>query len=137
MGNALNSPLIRIWLMQIHLFKIFRTWGNQSRGALLQGPPAPALPPPSPQLALILCSLEVINETLKGLHSTNFEVEPPPFGVGNVEVSRDSEGEPPLGDITRELQKIKLLEFLGGRASERAKVWLERMTRFFPDYAST
>jgi hypothetical protein len=72
-----------------------------------------ALPPPSPELALILCSLEAINETLKGYHPTDVEVEPPPSGVGNPEASRDSEGGPPPRDITRELQKIKLPEFVG------------------------
>jgi hypothetical protein len=66
-------------------------------------------------------------------------VEPPPSGMGNPEVSRDSGGGPPPEDITRELQKIKLLEFVGGRASERAEAWLEGMTRCFSlrDYAST
>jgi hypothetical protein len=31
----------------------------------------------------------------------------------------------------QELQKIKLLEFAGGRASERAEAWLEGMTQVF------
>jgi hypothetical protein len=58
--------------------------------------------------------------------------------MGNPEASRDSRGGPPLEDITRELQKIKLLEFVGGHASERAEAWLEGMTRCFSlrDYAS-
>jgi hypothetical protein len=43
------------------------------------------LPPPSPELALILRSLEPINETLKGHQPTGVEVEPPPSGVGNPE----------------------------------------------------
>jgi hypothetical protein len=77
-----------------------RTRGNRGRGASLQGPPTSALPQPSPGLALILCSLEAINETLKGRQSTNVEVEPPPFGVGNPEASRDSEGGPPPEEIT-------------------------------------
>jgi hypothetical protein len=66
-------------------------------------------------------------------------VEPPPSGIGNPEASRDSGGGPPPEDITRELQKIKLPEFVGGRSSERAEAWLEGMTRFFAlrDYAST
>jgi hypothetical protein len=81
----------------------------------------PASPPPSPELALILRSLEAINETLKGHQPTGIEVEPPPYGMGNPEASRDSEGGPPPEDITRELQKIKLLEFVGGRASECAE----------------
>jgi hypothetical protein len=97
------------------------------------------LPPPSPELALILCSLEAINETLKGCQPTWIEVEPPPSGTSNLEASRDSRGEPPPKDITRELQKIKLLEFVGGRTSERADPWLEGMIRCFTlrDYAST
>jgi hypothetical protein len=95
-------------------------------------------PPPLPELALILHSLEAINETLKGRQPAGTEVEPPPSGMGNLEASRDSGGGPPPEDITQELQKIKLLEFVGGRASERAEVWLEGMTRCFSlrDYTS-
>jgi hypothetical protein len=94
-------------------------------------------PPPSPELALILRSLEAINETLKGRQPAGTEVEPPPFRMGNPEVSRDSGGGSPPEDITCELQKIKLPEFVGGRASERAEAWLEGMTRCFSlrDYA--
>ena len=97
------------------------------------------LPPPSPELALILRSLEAINETLKGRQPADVKVEPPPSRVGNPKASRDSEGGHPPGDITRELQKIKLPKFVGGRASERAEAWLEGMTRCFAlrDYAST
>jgi hypothetical protein len=97
------------------------------------------LPPPSSELALILRSLEAINETLKGRQPVGIEVEAPPFGMGNPEAYRDSWGGPPPEDITRELQKIKLLEFVGDRASEHAKAWLEGMTRCFSlrDYAST
>ena len=116
-----------------------RTWGNRGRGALSQGPPTSVLPPPSTELALILCSLEAINETLKGHQSAHVEVEPPSSGVGNPETLRESEGGPPPGDITRELQNIKLPEFVGGHASERAEAWLEGMTRCFAlrDYDST
>jgi hypothetical protein len=83
--------------------------------------------------------LEAINETLKGHQPTGIEVEPPPSGMGNLEVSRDSGGGPPPEDITRELQKIKLPKFARGRASECAEAWLEGMTRCFSlrDYAST
>ena len=98
----------------------------------MQGPPTPTLPPPSPELALILYSLEAINQTLKGCQLANVEVEPPPSGVGNPEASRDSKGGPPLGDITRELQKIKLPEFVGHHTSEHTKAWLEGVTRFSP-----
>jgi hypothetical protein len=113
-----------------------RTRGGRGGEASSQVLPTP--PPPSPELALILRSLEAINETLKGRQPTETEVEPPPSGAGNPEASRDSGGGPPLEDITRELQKIKLLEFAGGRASERAEAWLEGMTRCFAlrDYAS-
>jgi hypothetical protein len=58
-------------------------------------------PPPLVELALILCSLEAINETLKGPQPTGIEVEPPPSGLGNLEASRDSGGGPPPKDITR------------------------------------
>jgi hypothetical protein len=92
MWNVLNSSLISIWLMQIQLFKMVRTWGNRGRGASSQGSPTSSLPPPSPELALILRSLEAINETLKGRQSIDVEVEPPPSGVSNLEALRDSEG---------------------------------------------
>jgi hypothetical protein len=62
-----------------------------------------AVPPPSPELAFILHSLEAINETLKGCQSKDVEVEITPSGEDNFEAPRDSEGGPPLGDITREL----------------------------------
>jgi hypothetical protein len=66
-------------------------------------------------------------------------MDPPPSGTGNLEASRDLGGGPPAEDITRELQKIKLLEFARGHASERTKAWLKGMTRCFAlrDYAST
>jgi hypothetical protein len=125
--------------MQVKAYRMVRTRGSRGRGASSQAPPTPpAPPPPSPELALILRSLEAINETLKGRQPAGTEVEPPPSGMGNPEVSRDSGGGPPPEDIMRELQKIKLLEFVGGRASERAEAWLEGMTRCFSlrDYAS-
>ena len=114
-----------------------RTQGNQDKGASSQGPPAP--PPPSPKLSLILRSLEAINETLKGHQPTRIEVEPPPYGMGNPEASRDSGRGPPPKDITRELQKIKLPKFVRGCASEHVEAWLEGMTICFTlrDYAST
>jgi hypothetical protein len=102
----------------------------------LPTPPVP--PPPLPELALILRSLEAINENLKGRQPPRTEVEPPPSGTCNTEVSRDSWGGPPPEDIMRELQKIKLPEFARGCASECAEAWLEGMTRCFAlrDYAS-
>jgi hypothetical protein len=122
--------------MQVKAHRMVRTRGGQGGEASSQVPPAP--PPPSPELTLILHSLEAINETLKGRQPIGTEVEPPPSGAGNPEASRDSRGGPPPEDITQELQKIKLLEFAGGRASECAEAWLEGMTRCFAlrDYAS-
>jgi hypothetical protein len=123
--------------MQVKSYRMVRTRGNRGRGASSHGPLAP--PPPSPELALILRSLEAKNETLKGRQPTWIEGEPPPSRMGNLEALRDSGGGPPPEDITRELQKIKLSDFAGGRASERAEAWLEGMTRCFAlrDYAST
>jgi hypothetical protein len=125
--------------MQVKAYKMVRTRRGRGRGASSRAPPTPPPPPPpSPELALILRSLEAINETLKGRQPAGTEVELPPSGTGNPEASRDSGGELPPEDITRELQKIKLPEFVGGRASERAEAWLEGMTRCFSlrDYAS-
>jgi hypothetical protein len=82
--------------------------------------------------------LEAINGTLKGRQPAGTEVEPRPSGTGNPEASRNSRGEFPPEDITRELQKIKLPEFAIVRASERAEAWLEGMARCFSlrDYTS-
>jgi len=82
-------------------------------------------PLPSLELTLILHSLEEINETLKGRQTNKVEEEHPPSGLGNIKGSRDSNRGPPVEDITRKLQKIKLLEFTGGRASKLAETWLE------------
>ena len=125
--------------MQVKEYRMVMTRGSRGRGASSQAPPTPLAPPhPSPELALILRSLEAINETLKGRQPAGTEVEPPPSGTGNLEVSRDSGGEPPPEEITRELQKIKLSEFVRGRTSECTEAWLEGMTRYFAlrDYAS-
>ena len=107
-----------------------RTRRNQGRGGSSQGPPTNNLLP-LPELALILRSLEVINEILRGRQKTKVEVEHPPSGLGNLEGSRDSDRGPLIDDITTELQNIKLPEFAGGRASERAEAWLEGMRRCF------
>jgi hypothetical protein len=126
--------------MQVKSYRMVRTQGNRGRQALSQAlPTLLALQPPSSELTLILRSLEAINETLKGHQPAGIEVEPPPSGTGNPEASRNSGGGPTPEDITRELQKIKLPEFVGGRASERAEAWMEGMARCFSlrDYAST
>jgi hypothetical protein len=67
------------------------------------------------------------------------EAKPTPYGMGSLEASRDSKRKLPRGDITKELRKIKLPKFFGGRASEHAEAWLEGMKRCFTlrDYAST
>ena len=117
--------------------KMVRMWRNQGQGESSQVPPTNN-PLPSPELTLIMCSLEAINETLKGCQTNEVEVEHPPSRLGNIEGSRDSNRGPPIEDITRELQKINLPEFAGGRASECAETWLEGMGRCFAlrDYNS-
>jgi hypothetical protein len=125
--------------MQVKAYRMVRTRRSRGKGALLQAPPTPPTPPPpSPEIALILGSLEAINETLKGRQPAGTEVEPPPSRMSNPEASRDLGGGPPPEDIMRELQKIKLLEFVGGRTSERVEAWLEGTTRCFSlrDYES-
>jgi hypothetical protein len=122
--------LTNFWWMQIKLYKMVRTRGNRGRGALSQRPPTP--PPPLPALALILCYLEAISETLKGRQLAGIKVELPPSRTSNPEASRYLGGGPPPEDITRELQNIKLLEFTEGHASERAEAWLEGMTNVLP-----
>ena len=114
-----------------------RTRRNHGLGESSQGPPSNN-PLPSPELTLILRSLEAINETLRGRQTKEMEGEHPSSGLGNPEGSRDYDRRPPVEDITRELQKIKLPEFAGGRASERAEAWLEGMGRCFAlrDYNS-
>jgi hypothetical protein len=59
------------------------TQGNRVWATPLQGKLMLVMQPPSPELALILCSLEDINEALKGHQSINVKVEPPPYRVGN------------------------------------------------------
>jgi hypothetical protein len=87
--------------MQVKAYKMVRTRRGRGRGALSRALPTPPPPPPPlPELALILCSLEAINETLKGRQPVGTEVELPPYGTGNPEASRDLGGELPLEDIT-------------------------------------
>ena len=105
-------------------FKMVRTRRNQGHRESSQGPPTNN-PLPSLELTLILRSLEAINETLKGCQTNEVEVEHPPLGLGNLKGSREFDRGTPIKDITRELQNIKLPEYAGGRASERAEAWLE------------
>jgi hypothetical protein len=85
------------------IFSMVRKQVNRSWEMSLQGPLTLTLSPPSLELALILCSLEAINEIVKGSQEIDVEVKALPFGVGNLEGSRNLERGPPLEDITREL----------------------------------
>ena len=58
------------------------------------------MPPPTPELTIILCSMEAINDTFKAHQLEDVEVKPPPSSVGNPEALRDSEGGPQTRDIT-------------------------------------
>jgi hypothetical protein len=66
MWNALNPLLIIFGRMQIQSVKMVRTRGNRGWWTSSQGEPISVPLPPSLELALILRSLEAINETLKG-----------------------------------------------------------------------
>eukprot|EP00253_Pinus_taeda_P019389 PITA_19389 len=95
-------------------------------------PSRPSSPPiaPAPELTVIMNSLEALLETLKGsiMAKTKEELQPlttNSAGPNNFEFKRSKD------DISRELQKIKLPEFSGGRAGERAEAWLEGMNRCF------
>jgi hypothetical protein len=70
-------------------------------------------PPPSPELALIMRSLEAINETLKGRQPAGIEVEPPPSGMGNPEASRDSGGGPPPKTSLENCRRSNFQSLLG------------------------
>ena len=58
-------------------------------------------------------------------------MENPQAREGNLEGSQGSAPEPPLQDISRELQKIKMPEFTGGRPGRRGEAWLEGMICYF------
>jgi hypothetical protein len=90
--------------MQVKAYRMVRTRRSRGRGESSQAPLTPPVPPPpSLELALILRSLEAINETLKVRQPAGTEVEPPSSGMGNLEASRDSRGGPPPEDIMQEL----------------------------------
>jgi len=114
-----------------------KTLGNWGWEGLAEGPPTNS-PLPSPELALILHSLEAINETLRGCQTTKVEVDHPPPGLGNLDGSWDSDRGPPIEEITRDIQNIKLPDFAGGRARKLAKALLEGTRRCFVlrDYTS-
>ena len=82
--------------------KMVRMRRNQGPRESSQGPPSNN-PLPSPELTLILCSLEAINETVRGRQKNEMEGEHPSSGLGNPEGSRDYDRRPPVEDITREL----------------------------------
>jgi hypothetical protein len=60
-----------------------------------------AMPPPTPELTILLCSLEWVTLKHRGIRQLeDVEVKPPPSSVGNPEALRDSEGGPQTRDIT-------------------------------------
>ena len=78
-------------------------------------------------------------ETLKGSQSTRNKEERRQSEERHSERPKDFDDKPHREDISRELQKIKLPEFSGGRAGEQAEAWLEGMIRCFAlrEYSST
>ena len=70
------------------------------------------LPPPSPKLALILHSLEDINETLRGHQPVGVEVETPPSGMANPEVSRDLDRCTSVEDLYYAKGQLDILNFI-------------------------
>ena len=87
----------------------------------------PRTPLPSLDLALILCSIEIINETLRAHETTEVDLERFPSRVGNVKGSKDFNRGSPTRDITRELQSIKPPKFSRSHASKQLETWLEAM----------
>lgn len=105
----------------IEKFIMVRMQGNQGRGDSSQGTPPWRTPLSSLELAVILCSLVVNNEIIRGHQATEGEVEHLPLGVGNPEGSRNSIRLSPTKDITRELQNINLLEFAWNHTNEQVE----------------
>ena len=70
-------------------------------------------------------------ETLNGSPTANTKEEQPQLEERNLAEPKGFEYRQPKKDISRELQKIKLPEFSGGRAGERVEAWLEGMNICF------
>eukprot|EP00253_Pinus_taeda_P029921 PITA_29921 len=75
-------------------------------------------------------SLEALLETLKESTKAKIKEESQHLAASSVE-PKNFEPRRSKEDISRELQKIRLPEFSGGRAGECAKAWLEGMNRCF------
>eukprot|EP00253_Pinus_taeda_P003939 PITA_03939 len=101
-------------------------------------PPSPSSPPrplstsiaPTSELTVIMNSLEALLETLKESTKAKTKEESQHFSTSSAE-PKNFEPRRSKEDISRELQKIRLPEFSGGRAGERAKAWLEGTNRCF------
>jgi len=68
-----------------------------------------------------LCSIEAINETLRGHETTEVDLDKFPSGVGNYKGSRDFNRGSPTRDIIRELQNIKPPEFSRSHVREQVE----------------
>ena len=123
-------------------------WRQRQRNASPPLPPSPLPSPPSrslsapvspPDLTTVMSSLEAILETLKGSQSTRNKEERRHPEERHSEKPKDFDDKPHREDISRELQKIKLPKFSGGRAGEHAEAWLEGMIKCFAlrEYSST
>jgi len=100
--------------------------------------PSPTPIAPTPELTVIMHSLEALLEILKGSTMAKTKEEPQPFATNSAE-PKNFEYKISKENIYRELQKIKLPEFSGGRAVERAEAWLEGINRCFKfrEYSSS
>eukprot|EP00253_Pinus_taeda_P029424 PITA_29424 len=100
--------------------------------------PSPSSPPrqpstsnaPTPELTVIMNSLGALLETLKESAKAKNKEEFQHVATSSAE-PHNLEPRGSREDISRELQKIRLPEFSGGRAGERAEAWLEGMNRCF------
>eukprot|EP00253_Pinus_taeda_P024492 PITA_24492 len=113
---------------------------DQAASPPVMSPPSssssPASPPrpsststaPAPQLTVIMNSLEALLATLKETTKAKTKEESAHLATSSAE-SKNFEPRRSTEDISRELQKIRLPEFSGGRAGERAEAWLEGMNR--------
>ena len=79
---------------------------------------------------MIMNSLEALLETLKESTKAKNKEESQHVATSSAE-PHNLEPRGSREDISRELQKIRLPEFSGGRAGERAEAWLEGMNRCF------
>jgi len=86
-----------------------------------------------------MLSLEAILQTLKGSLMANTKEVQPQLEERNLEEPKGFDYRQSKGDISRELQKIKLLDFLGERAGECFEAWLEGTNKCFAlrEYSST